>query len=129
MLSLIFVSAAVSAQQPERATELPEADSTAMAILDRYASSSLQAVDLWQPAIAAVKWRPIGGQDDKSIPSAAMGVRVTLPKPVDMNRIVWKPSSSFSITISNGSAGNCMPWPSCPIGYLDARTLSFPLPR
>jgi len=129
MLSLLCVSAAVSAQQPERTAELPESDSTAMAVLERYASSSLQAVDLWQPSIAAVKWRPIGGQADKSISSAAVSVRVTLPKIVDMNRLVWKPSSSFSITISNGSAGSSMPWPNCPIGYLDARTLSFPIPR
>ena len=36
---------------------------------------------------------------------------------------------SAIIVISNGSAFNYMPWPNSPIGYRDARTLSFPLPQ
>lgn len=127
LLSCLSVTA--SAQSPQRQETASEADSTAMAVLDRYASSPQPAVEMWQPTVAAVKFKPIGERENVPMPSAAISVRVVLPKPVDMNKLVWKPSSSFSITISNGSAGNNMPWPNCPIGYLDARTLSFPLPR
>ncbi|MDE6862145.1 MAG: hypothetical protein K2J31_05335 [Alistipes sp.] len=121
---------AVSAQPPagER-VELSESDSTAMAVLERYAVPALQTVDTWRPTMPAVKWRPIGEHDSRSMLPTSVSVRVELPRPIDMTRLVWKPSPSFSITVSNGSAGNSMPWPNSPIGYLDARTLSFPLPR
>ena len=130
VILLVGLAAGVSAQLPERGTvELSEVDSATVAVLERYAALPAEAVEMWQPSMPAVKWRPIGGHDEVSMPTAAASVRVVLPKPINMNKLVWKPSSSFSITISNGSAGAGMPWPNCPIGHLDARTLSFPLPR
>lgn len=129
-ISLLFVSVA-AAQSPDGAVVyLTESDSLAMAVLERYADvSALQSIDMWQPTMAEVRFAPIDTRDEPSFRPAPMRLHVDPPKPVDMNKLVWRPSSSFSITVSNGSAGNSMPWPNCPIGYLDARTLSFPLPR
>ncbi len=122
---------------------LAEADTAAMAVLERYAApgadasmphttplaSGLRAVtpdiESWHPSghlLPLVLRRSIASD----MPAA---IRVAPPRLPDMKKLHWKPSENFSITISNGSAGNYMPWPNCPIGYLDARTLSFPLPR
>ena len=130
VLWLLGGVSAVGAQPPvgDR-VELSEADSTAMSVLERYAALPVEAVEVWQPTMPAVRWRPIEPESGGTMLPSAVSVQVKLPKPVDMNKLVWKPSPSFSITISNGSAGNYMPWPNAPIGYLDARTLSFPMPR
>lgn len=122
---------------------LAEADTAAMAVLERYAA---QAADASMPhttplasGLRAVtpdieSWHPSGhllplGLRRSIASDMPAAIRVAPPRLPDMKKLHWKPSENFSITISNGSAGNYMPWPNCPIGYLDARTLSFPLPR
>lgn len=142
-ISLLFAFIAISAmaQQPEDRVEVSIADDdAAMEVLRRYAEftpdSLIPNVDF---AIRA--WRPHGltfvippVHFDKLLwqQSAAMPmVVVSVPKFTDYNSIKLKigGSGGASITISDGSAFNYMPWPNSPIGYRDARTLSFPLPR
>lgn len=56
-------------------------------------------------------------------------IRTTTPIFNDYNSVTLRFGSNghTTLTISNGSAYNYMPWPNSPIGYRDARTLSFPL--
>lgn len=133
-------------QMPERRSSevmLTEADTTAMAVLERYAAQTADAAMPHTTPLATGQrtvtsdiesWHPSGqllplGLRHSIAATMPAAIRVAPPRLPDMKKLHWKPSENFSITISNGSAGNYMPWPNCPIGYLDARTLSFPLPR
>lgn len=138
---LSVVAFCASAQEPEGGVEVQiNTDDPAMEVLRRYADIAphhyLPDVDFNIRA-----WRPHGitfvippshldrvlWQESATMPA----VRIVVPKFTDYNslRLNFGSSGKASITISNGSAYNYMPWNNSPIGYRDARTLSFPVPR
>lgn len=142
---LVFILSAAArcayAQQPEGGVEVSIAsDDPAMEVLRRYADIAphqyLPEVDFniraWRPHGVTFVIPPshldrILWQQSATMPT----VRVDVPKFTDYNSIRLNLGSSgkASITISNGSAYNFMPWNNSPMGYRDARTLSFPVPR
>lgn len=139
ILSLLMVALTVSAQQPEGDVVSIAGDSTTMSILDRY-RHILPPHEFDRGSWRIRTWHPKYGVRSLRLPEAEHvlweksdmmpRVRGAVPKFVDYNSITLRIGShGSSLTISNGSAYNYMPWPNAPQGYRDARTLSFPVPR
>lgn len=86
----------------------------------------------WTPHIGLMPQRLLGTEHHLWMETEMMPrVEIEAPRFLDYNSITLRLGSSGSstLTISNGSAFNHMPWPNAPQGYRDARTLSFPVPR
>lgn len=139
ILPLLMVALTVSAQQPEGDVVPIADDSTAMSILDSY-RHLLPPHEFDRGSWRIRTWHPKYGVRSLRLPDAERvlwmesdmmpRVKVAAPKFVDYNSITLRfGSDGSSLTISNGSAYNYMPWPHAPQGYRDARTLSFPVPR
>ena len=132
------------AQQPEGATAQggvvltdDEQGSNVAAILERYydlapdLERSLM-IRSWMPHQRVMLLQPLGVKEHLWEQSAIVP-SIALPPPSAVDRSTLRlrvgSSESATITISNGSAFNYMPWQNYPGAYRDARTLSFPLPR
>lgn len=116
-----------------------EGDSTAMSILDSY-RHLLPPHEFDRGSWRIRTWHPKHGVMPLRLPDArrvlffesdmSPRVKVAVPRFVDYGSITLRfGDGGSSLTISNGSAYNYMPWPHAPQGYRDARTLSFPVPR
>ncbi len=140
ILSLLVGCYTAEAQQREQAAESPTTDSLAMSILAEY--EGLMPIGLFREGASRhipLRLRMgISGMLPSDIEphlweQGAMQptIVVTPPKFLDYNSVTLRlgDHSGASLTISNGSAFNHMPWPNYPGAYRDARTLSFPLPR
>ena len=147
ILPILLLSAAVPqamAQQPEGATVQggvvladDEQGSNVAAILERYydlapdLERSLM-IRSWMPHQRVMLLQPLGVKEHLWEQSAIVP-SIALPPPSAVDRSTLRlrvgSSGSATITISNGSAYNYMPWQNYPGAYRDARTLSFPLPR
>lgn len=128
----------LSAQQPDGDIVLGgDVDSTAISILERYGElypelEQSMLIRSWRPRAMVAIMLPIGSGDHLWEQSAvAPSVKLIVPKFIDYNSITLRlgNNGSTTLTISNGSAYNFMPWPNYPGAYRDARTLSFPVPR
>lgn len=121
-------------QQPE-VVVLDERDSSALAILARYDErydSDRMRIEHWMPMSKIELLYPNGLDiDAPNLLMSSPPIKVTTPTFNDRNSVTLRIGThgSLRVVISNGSAYNYMPWPNSPIGYRDARTLSFPLPR
>lgn len=147
ILPLLLLGATVSqaaVQQPENATTQSgivlteeEQGSRVAAILEHYydLAPDLERsllIRSWRPHQRIVLLQPLGVTEHLWEQSAvAPSVKLPPPSVIDMSTLRLRVGSSGSatITISNGSAYNYMPWQNYPGAYRDARTLSFPLPR
>ncbi|MBQ8493665.1 MAG: hypothetical protein IJ464_05235 [Alistipes sp.] len=139
IMALLCIASVTSAQQPEGESVRIESDSAAMVVLDSYKhllpphefDRGTWLIRTWHPARGA-KFAPIPDVEHSLWLESEMmpRVRVKVPRFVDYNSITLRVGAVRStLTITNGSAYNYMPWPNSPQGYRDARTLSFPVPR
>lgn len=134
----------VVAQQPEDdavphgiVLTVEEQGGDVAAILERYydLAPDLERsllIRSWRPHQRIVLLQPLGVKEHLWEQSAVVpSVELPPPSVIDMStlRLRIGSSGSATITISNGSAFNYMPWQNYPGAYRDARTLSFPLPR
>lgn len=124
------------AQEPSGA-ERQNRDSTVTAILDRYTSripdyESTLRIRSWMTNTQMALMHAIGStkhiwQELTEVPHTELPTLDISTYSIYTLRIGHK--SRFVLTISNGSAYNNMPWTDAPQGYLNAETLSFPIPR
>ena len=137
MLSIAITSSAQSTEEEYNISDV--GSSHAMDILDGYKdmlplfhlSDTHSPIEYWRPTIGLMPQR-LPGTNHLLWIKTEMQKRVNIepPKFLDYNSITLRlGGGSSSITISNGSAYNHMPWPGSPAAYRDARTLSFPVPR
>lgn len=137
--ALLMVALTSSAQRPEGDVVPIGGDSTAMSILDSY-RHLLPPHEFDSGSWRIRTWHPERGVKSLRLPDVDRvlwmesdmmpRVKVAVPKFVDYNSVTLRfGGASTTITISNGSAYNHMPWRNAPQGYRDARTLSFPVPR
>lgn len=117
--------AAVSfAQQPPRPDAPGGGDST---IIQRFEQMLLERGD---SLLAADIYLPDLPDMDGYRPRRAVSMSSVLVSPKLPGRVVvtngFRIGRGWSITVSNGQASNWGPYPN---SYLDARTLSFPVPR
>lgn len=144
MLLLCATLSRVAAQQPEGDAVQPdivltdeEQGSGVAALLEHYydLAPDLERsllIRSWRPHQRVVLLQPLGVKGHLWEQSAVVpSVEVPPPSAIDMStlRLRIGSSESATITISNGSAYNYMPWQNYPGAYRDARTLSFPIPR
>lgn len=138
--ALLVVVFGASAQEPEAGDVRIESDSAVMDILDSYRhilpprkfDRGSWYIRSWTPHVGLMPQRLLGTEYHLWAETQMMPrVEVKAPRFLDYNSVTLRlgSSSSSTITISNGSAYNHMPWPNSPQAYRDARTLSFPLPR
>lgn len=134
----VVMSLCASAQQPETASiTLEEGDSAAMAVLERYHLAmpeleSSRMIRSWRPHLYSPLPHLIGDKPHLWEQTAtAPTINIEKPVFVDYNSVTLRlgDGGNASITISNGSAYNFMPWHNYPGAYRDARTLSFPMRR
>lgn len=139
---MLLCPASIFAQQVDSRVDVygTKDDAAALEVLRQYADYVPHG-SVPQVEFSIRAWRPHGitfvippAHLDKLLwhKSASMPeVKVSIPEFTDYNsiRINIGRSRGASITITNGSAYNYMPWLNSPIGYRDARTLSFPTPR
>lgn len=139
IFTFLMVAMTSSAQLPEGDVVPIGGDSAAMSILESYRhllppnqfDRGSWRIRTWHPQ-RGVRFLPLPDADNLLWMESDMmpRVKVAVPKFVDYNSVTLRfGGSTTTITISNGSAYNNMPWPNSPIGYRDARTLSFPVPR
>lgn len=144
---LLLTVSHAPAQQPEGDVVLTDNGSTeakessrAFEILDSYRhllpphefERGSWLIRSWTPHIGLMPQRLLGTEHHLWMETEMMPrVEIEAPRFLDYNSITLRLGSSGSstLTISNGSAFNHMPWPNAPQGYRDARTLSFPVPR
>ena len=141
MLAVIslLVGVSLSAQSPEGYVDVGS-DEAVIGILadynDRYIHQPIGPeswlIRAWHPNRGLMPNRLPGTNHTLWMESEMRpSLRVSPPIFTDYNSVTLRLGSSgaATITISNGSAYNHMPWPNSPAGYRDARTLSFPVPR
>lgn len=117
------LAAASFAQQPSR-PDAPAGDSTIIQRFERMLlerGDSLLAADIYLPDLPDM---------DGYRPQRAVAMSSVLIAPKLPGRVIvtngFRIGRGWSITVSNGQASNWGPYPN---SYLDARTLSFPVPR
>lgn len=137
MLSCAIVASAQSVEEEYHVGD--DGRNHALAILNNYKdmlplyhlSDAHSPIESWRPTIGLMPQR-LPGTNHLLWMKTEMQKRVNIepPKFLDYNSITLRIGQGrSSVTISNGSAYNHMPWPGSPAAYRDARTLSFPVPR
>ena len=136
MLMMLCVPLRSVAQEPSGA-EQPSIDSAVMSILERYTShipdyENTLRIRSWMTntqmalmhAIGTPKhiWQELTEAPHTEIPTLDIST-------YNIFKVHIGHRSRVVLTISNGSAYNNMPWTDAPQGYLNAETLSFPIPR
>lgn len=139
IIAMLSIALTATAQSTKEEYNVDDDSSHALAILNNYQdmlplfhlSNTHSPIESWHPTIGLMPQR-LPGTNHLLWMKTQMQKRVNIepPKFLDYNSITLRIGrGSSSVTISNGSAFNHMPWPGSPAAYRDARTLSFPVPR
>ena len=125
LLAALAAAAAVSAQEP-RTSGLPQADSLRIDTMHRAVPTLSDTAP--RHAFRIPVWMMEPAHPRKFNPAVSMTSVILRPEPPRKVTVIGNNTlhAGGHFTVSNGQAWNWSPFPDA---YLDARTLSFPMPR